>query len=103
MNEPKSYAFWRYDKFPYVLGGIVTKLLPTGNVEVEGFGTNTTGFKPIMVIPQERGRIIAKNLERLKASRDQQIADIEQNCLIDLYHISSEIYLRLKSDGVTRA
>jgi len=101
-KQVKQYAFWRYDKFPYVLGGIVTETYSNGNVEIQGYGTGTTGFKPIMVVSEERGKQIVKRLGELKQTRDNQIQEINRLREADIYHVSTEIYLRLKSDGVIK-
>ncbi len=102
MKTSKQYAFWRYDQFPYVLSGTVTKTLPNGNVEVEGYGTGTTGFKPILVVPEPRGKLIAKSLERLTQYRERQVTNINRECESQMYHISTELYLHLKKDGVIK-
>jgi hypothetical protein len=64
------YAFWRYDMHFGVLGGKVEgDIHPGGFVCVEGY----TGmqFKPIILLPDEEGQQIHKELKALEKERDK--------------------------------
>jgi len=62
MNE-KLYAFWSYDKFPYVLGGTVTKMHDDGTVETKEYGQGSC-FTPIKIVPFKAGIIIKQDLDK---------------------------------------
>lgn len=62
MNE-KLYAFWRYDQFPYVLGGTVTKMFDNGTVETKEYGRGSC-FTPIKIVPLKAGMIIKRDLDK---------------------------------------
>lgn len=52
--EPKkTYAFWKYDKFPYFLSGIVKHQRDDGVVDVEGYAGY--GFKPFYLVTGKHG------------------------------------------------
>ena len=58
-KEDKLYAFWKYDRPPYVLGGVVTKIKDNGDVCVKGFDGSC--FTPMQILPLEEG--LAKQME----------------------------------------
>ena len=68
------FAFWRYDQFPYVLGGpVVGGPDSTGLVQVKGYATErpdgTYGggwFMPLLLVSVESGEQINKQLEGIR-------------------------------------
>lgn len=65
--KQELYAFWRYDQFPYVLGGTVTKIHDNGTVEIkewQGFC-----FTPIKIVPLKAGMIIKQDLDKKQELR----------------------------------
>lgn len=54
------FAFWEYDKFPYVLGSEVLDMRPDGRVEVKGYAG--FAFKPIKLLPLAAGRELCEKL-----------------------------------------
>jgi hypothetical protein len=54
-DHERLYAFWRYDQFPYVLGGAVVQMHADGLVETENYGRGAH-FRPIkLTLPAELG------------------------------------------------
>lgn len=72
--KQKLYAFWKYDLFPFVLGGEITRMDNDGYVETVGYGPGFL-FKPIKILPLEEGKRIAMLLTELKQEKmDAQAA-----------------------------
>lgn len=65
--KPELYAFWKYDSFPYLLGGTVTRMDERGNVETEEFGINHW-FRPIKLVPVKHGRMVNAALKALEGA-----------------------------------
>lgn len=59
------FAFWRYDSFPYVLGGHVTKMSESGLVETKEYGRQQW-FRPIILLPKNTGEKIQSELRKLR-------------------------------------
>lgn len=66
MN-PKLYAFWRYDYFPYVLGGTVTKINDDSTVSIKEYGN--ARFAPLKIVPFKAGMVIQQDLDKKKELR----------------------------------
>ena len=64
LKSAKLYAFWRYDKYPYVVGGTITVMRENGWVECKEYGPGHC-FKPLIVLPVEAGRALRKQLDSL--------------------------------------
>ena len=81
----KIVAFWRYDHFPYILGGTVTKIndkgyLGKGWVETEEYGAGSW-FKPINLLPEKQGIELLNQLSELEAERAQAMEKV--SCQFD--------------------
>lgn len=63
MNK-KLYAFWKYDTFPYVLGGEIKDMDETGLVYIESYQAR---FRPILILPLEEGQRIHDKIKRVEA------------------------------------
>ena len=78
--DQKLYAFWKYDLFPYLLGGEVVRIDAGGYVEPLGYGKMKV--KPLIILPFERGEEIMRNLQGQKGSYKVE-KDRIQNLFID--------------------
>ena len=77
MSPPKDVAptlplvaLWRYDRFPFVLGGHVTNRDESGSVVTREFGRGNY-FKPFRLVPASAGE---KSLEALAKIRGEHEA-----------------------------
>ena len=74
----KEYAFWKYDQFPYVLGGEISRYVEFNGrqmVEVVSYGKGHW-FKPIKILPLAEGLEIQKKLNILASERDQLLNNV---------------------------
>lgn len=62
----KLYAFWRYDRFPFVLGGEVLGIDDEGFVHVRGY--DGMRFRPLKIVTAAAGERINESLESLRAA-----------------------------------
>lgn len=60
------FAFWRYDLFPFWLGGTVVRMSENGSVETKEFGKGYW-FKPYFIVPVSKGRMLKEKLDALRA------------------------------------
>ena len=67
--KDKYYAFWKYDLFPYLLGGIVSKMNERGMVYIESY---QSWFRPIIILPHESGEKIMKQLSELEKEYNKE-------------------------------
>lgn len=58
------YAFWKYDQFPFFLGGEVAEVLPDGSVRIVGYGGYS--FVPVKLLPLKQGLDLHQKLADLK-------------------------------------
>lgn len=74
-----QYAFWEYDKFPYVLGGEITRFVRDNDgdkVEVIKLGKGYW-IKPYKIVYLEKGLEIQAKLDKLTQTRRETLAAIE--------------------------
>lgn len=64
----KPFVFWRYDRFPYVLGAELVHELGSGYVRAKG----CPGFRlhAIRTLPHAEGLALKEKLEALRAAHD---------------------------------
>lgn len=79
---PKVYGFWRYDRFPFILGapGRVIQKVDKGNYRMGNFvadGYGGAAFKDPVTMPLKEGKAIAHRLELLKKDHDEVMASLE--------------------------
>lgn len=74
----RRYFFWKYDQYPYLLGGPGVRL-PNGRVETENYGRGFL-FKPCYEFSLKDGRRFHDALKQLEAEHNKAISDVE-----DLY------------------
>lgn len=75
MKKQTLYAFWNYDLCPYVLGGIVTEFTESGKVRVKGY--DGMAFKPIAIIPDQKGADALKLVKELRSKYDQEEKELK--------------------------
>lgn len=64
MNSDRLYAFWKYDKPPYLLGAEVDERRKNGDIKPKGYGNIWIKFNEIMVIvPYEEGTKMKRELD----------------------------------------
>lgn len=77
--QPKrKYYFWKYDQYPYLLGGPGVRMA-SGGVETENFGKGFH-FTPYYEFNLRDGKRLHTALEALEMERTKAIADVQ-----DLY------------------
>lgn len=83
-----DYAFWKYDLYPHMLGGVIERVepgpLPAGGhrVWVQGYGGYF--FCPFATLPPAEGKALKAELERLRAERRATEDVIERGYLAKL-------------------
>lgn len=83
------YAFWRYDLFPFVLGGEITTFHDDGRITAKGFG-GYAGFKPIKVLPEGAGKALLAKLKILKDKYDSELLELNNRSRDELYRLIPE-------------
>ena len=74
MQDQTLYAFWKYDQFPYVLGGTVTKMNGDGSVQIKEYGNSS--FNPVKILPLEDGKKMQNALYVLQSKRDKALKEV---------------------------
>ena len=67
MKNKPLFAFWKYDQFPFVLGGEVTDMKSDGAVETKEYGPGYY-FTPIKFLPLDEGK---KKMAELRKLQDE--------------------------------
>jgi hypothetical protein len=83
MNE--LYAFWNYDSYPYIVGGVVKEMRDDGMVYIPSF---QGWFKPIKLLPREAGEKLHQHLKGLEQNRARALKAFEvhwQNKLQEIF------------------
>ncbi len=63
--ENKLYAFWRYDRPPYLLCGEVVEIKEDGSIRVKGYGSACfTKESVVKIVPIEKGIKLEKKLKK---------------------------------------
>lgn len=63
---PGLWAFWPYDRFPYLLAGEVLEQLPDGRVKVKGYSGMI--FTPVYMASGRAGEKMALEVRRVSAA-----------------------------------
>lgn len=69
--ENKLYAFWEYDRPPYLLGDEVSQVHEDGSVSVVKYPYR---FNPVLIVPLEKGIKLQKKLNKAN-SKYKKIVD----------------------------
>lgn len=73
-----NVAFWRYDKYPYLLSGEISKITSSGkSVEIESFGFGYV-FTPAFCLPRDEAEFCNKNLKELAIARCKELDLIKE-------------------------
>lgn len=81
----KMYAFWKYDIPPFLLGGEVKEIQEDGCVSVVGY---TSRFKPVLIVPIEKGIKLQKKLDKANAKYKKVVATAKEDLLAVVKKIS---------------
>ncbi len=87
MNK-KLYAFWSYDLFPYVLGGEIKDMREDGLVLIEAYHS---WFKPILILPFEKGQKIREELKKIERSYKNEIEKVRKNKLAEVIDVCPQL------------
>ncbi len=66
------FALWRYDQFPYFVGGEVVLMNSRGYVQTKEYGRQYR-MNPTKVLPLEAGRKLLEDLKALKSRRAEAL------------------------------
>jgi len=95
MKSPQAtipqrlYAFWKYDSFPYVLGGTVEQMNKDGLVQTTEFGKGYW-FKPIKLLPLDAGVTVQKALNDLREGHCKATKKLHQEWIAKLRNLFPE-------------
>mgnify|MGYP001564615327 CR=1 FL=1 len=70
-EKDKKFAFWKYDLFPYILGGEIKLIKDNGWVEIKGY--DGFCFRQIKIVSLKEGLEIYNKLEELKNKRQDML------------------------------
>ena len=83
MADERLYAFWKYDRPPYMLGGEVLKIREDGGVFVKGYDQYMSSYfkkEAIMaIVPYEEGVKLHAKLNNAKRKYDLRIQKAEKD------------------------
>lgn len=74
------FAFWCYDRFPYVLGAPFTSMDSKGYVRAEGHDGRR--FLPFKILPVREGRALLASLKALGREHDEALEKIHQQYIV---------------------
>jgi len=84
MITKKLYAFWKYDTFPYVLGGEVKDINNKGLVYIVSY---LGWFKPIIILPLEDGKIIHEKIKSISDDYTNEMKLLRKIKIDELFKI----------------
>lgn len=83
MADERLYAFWKYDRPPYMLGGEVLKIREDGGVFVKGYDQYMSSYfkkEAIMaIVPYEEGIKLHEKLNSAKRKYDLRVQKAEKD------------------------
>ena len=95
------YAFWGNDLYPYVLSGIITKVLGGGEYEIGSYGVGFR-FKPFAVIEPIRGGVVHNALKQLtedfRAAKDK----LHEEFMVKAYEALPELKAKRSKSGTRK-
>jgi hypothetical protein len=77
MSNPIMYVFWKYDKFPYVLGA-KAEMLQNGNCYVPSYQMTVRRERIVGIYPVPAGEEIKKVLDRETARVQEEQFKVQQ-------------------------
>ena len=96
MAKPKTdkievvegmFAFWRYDRYPYVLGAEITRMNDTGDVYAPSY---QRWFRPIKMMPAKAGKTLGARLEQMRAEHRTAVEAVDATWNKTLFHLLPE-------------
>lgn len=85
----KLYAFWKYDLFPYLLGGEVEDMRDDGRVQVKGYGPGFW-FKPTRLVPVKMGKALKQKLDKITADYEAAAKKLKDDAKAEVAKLMSE-------------
>jgi hypothetical protein len=70
------WAFWKYDKFPYALGGEMLAMNDKGLVSVKGY--EGFWFTPECITTIASGKALLRKMQELEQARREAIRKLEE-------------------------
>ena len=94
MARARRYAFWKYDQFPFWLGGQIEDTNANGNVSIRGYGN--LYFSPEFILSGDRGEKLVRNFKTI----DAQFRSL-RNSLAEMFNekVSKMIAEAKKAEG----
>ena len=80
MNK-RLMAFWKYDRFPYVVAGEIDGFDSEGNPMWKGTGYRIQRQSIIAIVPYQDGQIYQKKLEYWKKEYEEQTKKVKNQCI----------------------
>jgi len=84
----KLFAFWRYDLFPYVLGGEFEEMTDDGLIKAISYGNAC--FRPFKILPVGPGQKLLAKLMELREDHASAIEEVNQDFKSQLDEILPE-------------
>ena len=78
MREQVLYAFWKNDRFPYLLWGQIDSFTKHGLVIVPSYAMN---FRPLLILPESSAKELIRNLELLTKDYNEQLEELKKIAL----------------------
>lgn len=89
IETKKTYAFWKYDQYPYFLGGeVYVAKSKYGKPYVPSYQSS---FTPILVTDEERGVVLMEKLEHLQDTYREALFDMHREFNELLKEVAPEI------------
>jgi hypothetical protein len=70
------YAFWKYDRYPYLLGEEIEKIESTGMVYIKSY---CSWFNPVFELQNEEGKIVKLMLTLLENKKHEAERKIDDD------------------------
>lgn len=87
MTE-EMMAFWKYDQFPFLLGGTVNKMFEDGRVRTIEYGGYS--FRPVFIVPKETGKKLKEDLENSLIKYNNALAKLKESSLIEVNELTQK-------------
>lgn len=87
MKSPLGlFAFWSYDRFPYVLGGPIEKMIEGGYIKATNYGSSC--FNPIKILLESEGEELLLKLEELRVQHKKALDQVNDEYNIKLKELA---------------
>ena len=85
----KTYAFWRYNQYPYFLGGLIDKDRSSGNLVY--VPSHQGYFNPILTCDGDEGLELMEKLKHLRIAHLEALLDLRTDFAKLLSEVAPEI------------